>query len=163
MPYCMECGTQLDQKVPPGDGKLRLVCPACGHIAYVNPKVVAGVLPVVQDRVLLLRRGIEPRLGMWTFPGGFLEMGETTEECALRESLEEIGVAVDGLSLLGVYSRRQSGIVTVVYLADRVEGEPRLSSEATEAGYFGAGEIPWNDLAFPTTVSALKDWTARVG
>jgi len=167
MSYCMECGGAMDEKVPPGDDRSRLVCPACGFIAYNNPKVVAGSLPIVNDRVLLLRRGIEPRLGTWTFPGGFLEMGETLEECVVREAREELGIEVGALTLLGIYSRRQAGVVTVVYLSELVGGEPRPTPEALEASYFAPDEIPWAELAFPTTVSALKAWadtrTARNG
>ncbi len=162
MPFCMECGAALAERVPPGDDRLRLVCRSCGHIAYLNPKVVAGTLPVVDGRVVLLRRGIEPRLGMWTYAGGFVELGETTEECAAREAMEELGVAVGDLTLLGVYSRRQAGVVTVVYLSSLLEGEPHPTPEALEVSYFGPDEIPWSELAFPTTVSALKDWTARL-
>ena len=158
MPYCMQCGAELVEKVPPDDDRPRLVCEACGYVAYVNPKVVAGTLPTVDGRVLLLRRGIEPRRGMWTYPGGFLEMGETLEECAVREAEEELGILVGGLRLLGVFSRRQAGVVTVVYLSDLLGGEPHATHEALEAAYFGPDEIPWAELAFPTTVSALQAW-----
>ncbi len=139
-----------------------MVCPACGHIAYINPKVVAGTLPVVDGKVLLLRRGIEPRRGTWTYAGGFLEMGETLEECAVRETREELGIVVGDLRLLGVFSRRQVGVVTVVYLSEILEGEPHATAEALEAAYFGPDEIPWADLAFPTTVSALKAWMESI-
>ncbi len=161
MPFCMECGSRLEEKTPPGDDRVRLVCPSCGYIAYVNPKIVAGSLPIVNGKALLLRRGIEPRIGAWTYPGGFVEMGESTEECAVREAQEELGVVVDGLQLLGVYSRNQVGIVTVVYLSELVEGEPHPTPEALEATFFGPDEIPWEELAFPTTESALKAWTSR--
>ncbi len=160
MPHCWECGTGLVERVPPGDDRARLVCPVCGHIAYINPKVVAGSLPVVDGRVLLLRRGIEPRLGTWTYPGGFLEMGETTEEGTRREALEELGIYLGELRLLGVYSRPPAGVVVVVYLARGFENELRLGSEALEAAYFEPAEIPWQDLAFETTVKALRDWIA---
>jgi ADP-ribose pyrophosphatase YjhB (NUDIX family) len=163
MPFCMECGSRLAERVPANDDRPRLVCPSCGHIAYLNPKVVAGSLPITNGKALLLRRGIEPRLGMWTYPGGFVEMGETTEECAVREAKEELGIRVDGLRLLGVYSRRQAGIVTVVYLSDLLEGEPHSSAEALDFSFFGPDEIPWEELAFPTTVSALKAWTSELG
>ena len=160
MPYCMECGSVLMEKVPPGDDRMRLVCVSCGHIAYINPKVVVGALPVVDGKVLLLRRGIEPRLGAWTYPGGFLEMGETAEEGACREAREELGVEIGGLRLLGLYSRPHAGVVVAVYLADLAGGEPRPGAEALETGFFAPADIPWEELAFPTTVSALKDWVA---
>lgn len=162
MPYCVQCGSSLIVKVPPGDDRDRLACPACDHITYVNPKVVVGTLPVVDGKVLLLRRGIEPRLGTWTCPGGFLEMDETAEEGACRETQEELGITVGQLRLLGVYSRPRVGIVVIAYLADLMEGEPRPTSEALEVRFFGPQEIPWEDLAFPTTVSALRDWASSV-
>ena len=164
MPFCMECGARLVEKMPQGDDKVRLVCPSCGYVAYINPKLVAGSLPIVNGKALLLRRGIEPRVGTWTYPGGFVEMGESTEECAIREAHEELGVDVDGLRLLGVYSRQQAGIVTVVYLSDLIGGQPHPTPEALEASFFGPDEIPWDELAFPTTESALKAWTeSRTG
>ncbi len=156
----MECGGLLREKVPPGDDRNRLVCPGCGHIFYVNPKVVVGTLPIVDGKVLLLRRGIEPRYGAWTYPGGFMEMDETAEEGACREAHEELDIAVGGLRLHGVYSRPAAGIVTIVYLARVIEGEPKPTSEALEVALFGPDEIPWEELAFPTTVSALRDWAA---
>ena len=148
------------EKVPPGDDRIRLVCPSCGNIAYDNPKIVVGTLPIVDGKVVLLRRGIEPRLGTWTYPGGFLEMGETTDEGARRESREELGIDVGRLRLHGIYNRPAYGIVSIVYLADVIEGEPKPSSEALEVAYFGPDEIPWDELAFPTTVSALRDWVS---
>ena len=160
MPFCMQCGAPLAERIPPGDDRKRLVCLSCGYIAYINPKLVVGAIPVVDGKVLLLRRGIEPRIGTWTYPGGFLEMGETSEEGACREAREELGITVGGLRLLGAYSRPSAGIVTIVYLADLIEGEPRPSAEALEAAFFGPDEIPWSELAFPTTVSALRDWVA---
>ncbi|MHB8992687.1 MAG: NUDIX domain-containing protein, partial [Chloroflexota bacterium] len=155
-----ECGGVLVEQVPPGDDRSRLVCASCDQITYINPKVVVGALPVVNGKVLLLRRGIEPQHGFWTYPGGFLEMGETAEEGACREAREELDVGVGRLRLHGVYSRPGVGIVTVVYLADLMEGEPKPTSEALEAAFFGPEEIPWDDLAFPTTISALRDWAA---
>ncbi len=158
----MQCGGVLLEQVPPDDDRSRLVCKSCGEITYLNPKVVVGTLPVVDGRVLLLRRGIEPRYGMWTYPGGFLEMDESAEEGACREAHEELEIEVGRLRLLGVYSRPPAGIVTIVYLADLMKGEPKSTSEALEARFFGPDEIPWEGLAFPTTVSALRDWTASV-
>ncbi|HEX2923962.1 MAG TPA: NUDIX hydrolase [Chloroflexota bacterium] len=163
MPYCMQCGSNLEAKVPPGDDRNRLVCPSCGFISYVNPKLVVGALPVVNGRVLLLRRGIEPALGSWSYPGGFLEMGETLEEGARRESQEELGIEIDGLRFLGVYSRPSAGVVTVIYVANRVSGQPAVTAEAIESAYFRPNEIPWKELAFPTTEQALRDWVSSAG
>ena len=162
MAYCVQCGSSMVERIPPGDDRPRQVCPACGYIYYLNPKMVVGTLPVVDGKVLLLRRGIEPRYGTWTYPGGFLEMGESTEEGARRESMEELGIEVGHLRLHGVYSRPAYGVVTIVYLADLLGGDPRPSHEALEARFFGPNEIPWDDLAFPTTVSALRDWVSTI-
>lgn len=162
MSFCIHCGKTLAERVPPGDNKVRLVCGCCGHVSYVNPKVVVGTLPIVEGRVLLLRRAIEPQVGLWTYPGGFLEMRETAEEGACREAREELGVTIGGLRLHGVYTRTGVGIVTIVYLASLLAGEPGPSPEALEAAYFAPEEIPWADLAFPTTEWALKDWTATL-
>lgn len=161
MPFCMECGGALSNRVPPGDERHRFVCDSCGHIAYVNPKVVVGVLPVLKGKVLLLRRAIEPRRGTWTCPGGFLEIEETTEEGARREAREEVGIEVGDLRLLGVYSRPQGGIVVVAYLASLDDGQVRLGHEALETAFFAPHEVPWDDLAFPTTASALRDWVSQ--
>ncbi len=160
MAYCVQCGGKMEERIPDGDERSRLVCPDCGHITYENPKLVVGTLPVVAGKVLLLRRAIEPRYGTWSYPGGFLEMGETIEEGASRESREELGIEVGKLRLHGIYDRPSVGIVTIIYLAEIVRGEPAPSSEALEARYFGPEEIPWNELAFPTTARALVDWVS---
>jgi ADP-ribose pyrophosphatase YjhB (NUDIX family) len=160
VPYCIDCGGALEERVPPGDDRTRLVCPSCGRITYINPKMVVCALPVVNGKVLLLRRGIEPGYGMWTYPGGFLEMDESPEDGARREAREELQIGIGRLRLLGVYSRPHLGIVTIVYLADLIDGEPKPTSEALEGRFFGPNEIPWDELAFPTTVSALRDWAA---
>jgi ADP-ribose pyrophosphatase YjhB (NUDIX family) len=158
--YCMECGGVLGERVPPGEDRLRLVCGSCGYISYKNPKVVVGILPVQDGMVLLLRRAIEPRVGMWTCPGGFLEMGESVEEGARREAREELGIEVGDLKLLGVYSRPRGGVVVIVYLASLMGGEVRLGSEALETALFRPDDVPWEELAFPTTASALEDWVS---
>jgi ADP-ribose pyrophosphatase YjhB (NUDIX family) len=137
----------------------RLVCEACGHIHYVNPTVVAGTVPAVEDRIWLLRRGIEPRLGAWSFPAGYMEMNETVEEAAMRETLEELNITVRITGLLGVYSRREMSTVHVVYLADAL-AVPTGGKETLEFALFAPDEIPWDELAFRTTHMALQDWLA---
>src|SRR5690348_5255989 len=113
--FCPHCGGRLHLRQLPTEDRPRLVCSACGHVHYLNPKVVSGTLPVQQGKIWLLRRGIEPRLGYWTYPAGFQEWDETTEEAAIRETREEIGcdVALDGL--FGVYSRPNAPVVNIVY------------------------------------------------
>ena len=145
-----------------GDDRPRLVCEGCGFVFYLNPKLVAGVIPVQDGRAVLLRRGIEPRRGAWTYPGGFVELGETVEEAACREAREEIGIDVQIRSLLNVYSRVSAGVVVVIYLADIVGGEPQTGREAIEVRAFAPEEIPWEHLAFPTTEWALREWVQRL-
>jgi ADP-ribose pyrophosphatase YjhB (NUDIX family) len=158
--FCTVCGNRLAESLLPTENRPRLMCTNCGHIQYINPKVVSGTLPVRDGRVWLLRRGIEPRHGYWTYPAGFQEWDESTEEAALRETLEEIGceVLLDGL--LGVYSRAGAPVVNVVYLAHFAApgGVPCATTEAIEVRAFAPEEIPWGDLAFPSTQEVLRDW-----
>jgi len=143
------------------EGQKRLFCVECGHITYLNPLVVAGALPVKEGKVLLLRRGIEPRKHFWTFPAGFVELGESIEEGAIRETLEEVGVKIELQGIVGVYSYPQSIAATVVYEAQVKAGRNTTSYEAEETLYFSPKEIPWKDLAFESTRDALRDWVKR--
>lgn len=136
----------------------RLVCERCGHIHYLNPRPVAGVVIDREGHILLGRRAIEPRSGTWTFPGGFVEVDETVEAAAVREAEEEVGLRVTLGSLLGVYTRTRAGIVLIVYRAASFEGEPGPTRETTEVGWFHHARIPWDDLAFDSTAAALRDW-----
>jgi ADP-ribose pyrophosphatase YjhB (NUDIX family) len=158
--FCTVCGAHLKIAQPPTEDRPRLVCPECGYIQYINPKVVGGTLPVEDNRVWLLRRGIEPRLGYWTYPAGYQEADESTEQAAIRETQEEIGCSVEIDRLLGVYSRPTAQVVVIVYLAHfAANGSvPCLTTEALEVRSFGRDEIPWPDLAFPSTEQALRDW-----
>ena len=161
--YCTECGERLEVRQLPTEDRPRLVCPLCGHIHYLNPKVVSGSLPVQDGKLWLLRRGIEPRYGYWTYPAGFQEWDESTEDAAIRETLEEIGCDIEIDRLFGVYSHANSPVVNIVYLAHLVapRGKPSLSVEAIEVGAFAPGDLPWNNLAFPSTERVLRDWIAR--
>ncbi|MDQ3928188.1 MAG: NUDIX hydrolase [Chloroflexota bacterium] len=163
--YCPVCAGRLDELQLPTEDRPRLVCSGCGHIFYVNPKVVSGTLPIEEGKVWLLRRGIEPRAGLWTHPAGYQEWGESTEEAAIRETREEIGCGVRIDRLLGVYSRAEAPVVNVVYLASfAVANErPRLTAEAVEVAAFGPEGIPWHELAFISTERALHDWIASLG
>ena len=132
-----------------------------GHILYVNPKLVVHVVAERGGRVLLMRRAIEPRLGAWTMPGGFMEIDESVEECAVREALEETGVTVRLLELVGVYSKpapEGPGVVSIVYRGRVTGGRPNAGREALEVRWFRPEEIPWEELAYDTTRWALRDW-----
>ena len=157
----MHCGQRLTTAVPEGDTKRRMVCLDCGFIHYVNPRPVAGTIPVRGDgKILLGRRDIEPRRGCWVFPGGFMDVGETAEEAAIRETREEVCLEVTNLQLIGVFTRIEPGVVVVVYEAEAV-GEPEVGHETQEIAWFAAHEIPWDEIAFDSTEAALRAWVAR--
>jgi ADP-ribose pyrophosphatase YjhB (NUDIX family) len=161
--FCALCGGSMRLRLVLPEGKRRPACERCGFIHFPGPNLVAGCLLVDAGRVLLLRRGNEPRIGTWTFPGGYVDLGETPIQAAVRETVEEVAmrVAVDGL--LGVYADADSpSAAVVVYLARPGSEAPSLSSEATEVRYFEVDEIPWDDLSFRSTRDALRDWVALV-
>jgi ADP-ribose pyrophosphatase YjhB (NUDIX family) len=143
------------------DERERLVCQECGFIFYINPKVAAGALIEVEGRVVLVRRGIEPRAGCWALPSGFTEYGETIEETAIRECREETGLKIELDNLLGVYSVNSDfygHLVLVLYSAHVVGGELIAGDDASEAGLFAPAELP-TDMAFQAHCQALRDWT----
>ena len=160
--YCMHCGQRLTTAVPEGDSRRRMVCLDCGFIHYLNPRPVAGTIPVRDGKILLGRRDIEPRRGFWVFPGGFMDVGESAEEAAKRETLEEMHLEVTNLELLGVYTRIEQGVVVIVYEAEAV-GEAEVGHETSEIAWFAAQEIPWEEIAFDTTEAALREWVQRRG
>jgi ADP-ribose pyrophosphatase YjhB (NUDIX family) len=150
--FCPRCGQSADVNFP-----RRIFCPHCGYEAYFNPKPVAGLIPFDREgRVILLRRGFDPGRGRWTFPGGFVDLGESIEQAARRETQEELRLDVDIGPLVGVYSRPQDRVVLIVYRAVAT-GEPQTTSEAIEVGVFAREKIPWQELAFWSTELALRD------
>jgi ADP-ribose pyrophosphatase YjhB (NUDIX family) len=159
--FCPACGEPVERRLLEADHMPRLVCPR-GHVTWRNPRVVVGTLPVQSGRVLLARRAIEPGAGRWTYPGGFLELGEAAQEGARRETEEETHLRVEVGRLVGVYSRPHAGVVTVVFEASVVGGRPEPAAETTEVRAFGPDEIPWDELAFSTVESALRDWVASL-
>jgi ADP-ribose pyrophosphatase YjhB (NUDIX family) len=154
--YCPRCGAGgLRVEFPRSIG-----CDVCGHRAFYNPKPVACAIPRdARGRVILLRRGFEPGRGLWTFPGGFVDLGESVEDAARREAREELQIDVALQGLVGVYSRPEDRIVLVVYAAT-TRDEPRTTPEATATTAFATGDIPWDDLAFWSTERALRDLLA---
>ena len=157
--YCSRCGSPLEHGPVANETRDRLACRKCGFIAYVNPRLVVSTLPITQDnKLVLIRRGIEPGRGLWAQPGGFLEIDETAHEGAVRETLEETGYIVDPEEVIGVYSRPQAAVVVLAWEARIVGGKPTTSAETLEIREFGADEIPWLDLAFQTTTWAIRDW-----
>ncbi|MEO8208350.1 MAG: NUDIX hydrolase [Chloroflexota bacterium] len=160
--YCSRCGAPLRAGLLAGEDRDRDHCPACGHIAYVNPRLVVTTLPAGEDgTVILIRRGIEPGLGLWAQPGGFLEVDETVTEAAIRETLEETGLVIDPGEIVGLYTRLEAAVVVLVLEARVTGGTPGPTPEALEIRTFTAETIPWAGLAFKTTHFALVDWLAR--
>ncbi|HEY1932073.1 MAG TPA: NUDIX hydrolase [Acetobacteraceae bacterium] len=149
--------------IPEGDNRERLVCGDCGHIAYENPKVVVGSVVVADGAVLMCRRAIEPRLGYWTLPAGYLELGETIEEGAMREAQEEAeaGIVLDGI--LAVFSIARIGQVQVIFrarFADAPVCHRAAGPESLEVAMFQWDTIPWDSIAFPSVRWALDAWRA---
>ncbi len=156
MKFCNNCGDLVALRIPPGDTHVRHVCDACGTIHYQNPKIVAGCLPVWEDKVLLCRRAIEPRYGLWTLPAGFMEKGETTLEAAMRETLEEARakVKIDGLCTL--FNLPHIDQVYVLYRGRLLDLDYAPGEETLEARLFSEAEIPWQQIAFRVIQETLK-------
>ncbi len=150
--FCPRCGATPRIEFPRS-----LHCDACGYAAFYNPKPVAGAIPRTADgRVWLLRRGFDPGAGLWTFPGGFVDLGESVDQAAVREAREELEIDVELTRLLGVYSRPQDRVLLVVFAAI-AHGEPRTTDEAPEVAAFAPADVPWAELAFWSTEQALRD------
>lgn len=159
--HCSRCGGRLALGPVPGEERDRLACVDCGHIAYLNPRLVVSTIPVTHDgEVVLIRRGFEPGRGLWAQPGGFLEIDETPTEGAIRETLEETGLVVAPGAIVGLYARLEAAVVVLAYEARIVGGATRPSPEALEVQAFRPSEIPWDGIAFRTTWWALHDWVA---
>jgi len=160
MNFCPECGARAVLQIPPGDTLPRHCCTACGAIHYLNPKLVIGTLPVWEGRVLLCRRAIEPRLGYWTLPAGFMENGETTAQAAIRETLEEANARVDLEAMQTLVSLPHASQVHIFYRARLIDGSFSPGAETLETRLFKESEIPWGDIAFRTTAIALREYFA---
>jgi ADP-ribose pyrophosphatase YjhB (NUDIX family) len=159
--FCPACGQPVTEQLLEEDHLPRLVCPN-GHVTWRNPRLVVGTLPIRDGLVYLARRAIESGSGLWSYPGGFLELGEAAQEGARRETEEETRLLIEVGRLIGAYSRPHAGVVTLIYAANVVGGEALPGIESTEVRGFGPDEIPWNELAFSTTESALRDWVASL-
>jgi len=158
--HCRVCGATAEYRVPPDDNRERATCTACGEIHYENPINVVGTLPVWGDQVLLCRRNIEPRYGFWTLPAGFLELGESTAEGALRETDEEAGARVELQGLYTVLNVVRVGQVHLYYRARMLDTTLAPGPETIEARLFREDEVPWDQLAFRTVRQTLEHFFA---
>ena len=156
MKFCCHCGQAVALRTPPGDHLPRHVCEACGSVHYQNPKLVVGCVVEHDRQVLLCRRAIEPRLGYWTIPAGFMENGETTQQGAQRETLEEACAQVEIGSLLAVVHVLHADQVHVMFRARMHEPRFGATAESLEVGLYEESEIPWSEIAFRSVDFALR-------
>ena len=165
--FCLRCAAPLADKIPELDNRPRRVCTACAFVVYVNPKIAAGTVPVRDGRIALIRRGIEPSRGLWSWPCGYVEIDETVEEAAIRETREESGLVVRLGAMLGIYSypatggagpTPTSGLVVVSWATTSVEGDLVAGDDAVDAAWFEVSKIPWMGLAFDSSRRALTDF-----
>lgn len=154
--FCSYCGAATEVRIPAGDQLPRRLCPACGAVHYENPRIVVGCVPEHQGRILICRRAIEPRRGYWTIPAGFMENGETLEAGAARECHEEALARVEILSLLALISIPEAHQVHVFFRARLRAADFGAGPESLETRLVDARDIPWDDIAFPSTQYALQ-------
>lgn len=159
MKFCPECGAPVELRQPPDDHRLRHICTACATIHYENPKLIVGAIPEWEDgRILLCRRAIEPRIGLWTLPAGFMENGETTPEAAARETWEEANASIQVGDLYSIYNIPHINQVYLLFRARLLNLEFSPGTESLEVSLFHEQEIPWEQLAFRAVSMTLKDY-----
>jgi 8-oxo-dGTP diphosphatase len=156
--FCPKCGGALESRVIKPFEPARMVCSGCEFVFFLDPKVAACCIVTLDQKVVLLKRAIQPGYGKWVFPGGYVDRGETVTAAAVREAKEEVNLTVQLVSLLGVYSYDQSPVIVIVYVAEVEGGVLLASDESLEVKTFSPREIPWEELAFPSTSEALKDF-----
>ena len=155
MKFCSNCGAAVQLRVPPGDTLPRFVCDACHTIHYQNPRMVVGCIPEWEDRILLCRRAIEPRHGLWTVPAGYMENGETTFQGALRETLEEANARVEIGPLYALYNIPHINQVYILFRGRLLDLDVSPGAETLEVRLFAESEIPWDSIAFASVRNTL--------
>lgn len=154
--HCNLCGHTTEQVIPEGDDKPRAVCTHCGHIQYQNPKIVNACIVEHEGKILLGKRTIEPRSGCWNVPAGFMENGESTRNGAIREVKEEVLADLKNVTLFGVYNIIQRNQVHVYFRGELAHPHFGAGAETSAAQLFAPEDIPWDELAFPVGITALK-------
>jgi ADP-ribose pyrophosphatase YjhB (NUDIX family) len=161
--YCARCGGRLAFGPVSGEDRPRYHCTECGHVTYVNPRIVATALPITDDgRIVLIRRAIPPGVGTWAQPGGFLEADETVIQGAVRETLEETGLEIVPTEIVGIYPQPRASVVIVVYRADIAGGEMVITDETLEVQAFEIDDLPWEGIGFNTSLWAIRDYVRIV-
>jgi len=157
MKYCGECGAEVEFRIPDGDNRPRYICISCELIHYQNPNIVAGSIPVWEDgRILLCRRAIEPRYGLWTLPAGFMENSETAADAAIRETEEEAQANIQIDDLCTVFSLPHVSQVYMIFRARLLDLNFAPGSESLETELFAEEDIPWGEIAFNAVNESLK-------
>lgn len=160
MKFCSECGALVNRLFPPGDTHERFVCAACSTIHYQNPKMVVGCIPEWEDQILLCRRAIDPRHGLWTLPAGFMELSETTAEAAAREALEEANASIEIGDLYTLYNLPHISQVYLIYRGRLRNLDFSAGIESLEVRLFRESEIPWDQMAFRVITYTLEHFFA---
>lgn len=163
MKYCSNCGASVVLRIPAGDNRPRYVCDSCQVIHYQNPKIVTGCIPVWEGKILLCRRAIEPRYGLWTLPAGFMENGETTLQAAQRETLEEAQARVNIEALYTLFNLPHINQVYMMFRAALCDLDFAPGHESLEVALFSEAAIPWEQLAFPVVRETLRLYFADRG
>ncbi len=158
MNFCSHCGHKITFGEVPDDEHQRHHCEDCGKIHYQNPRIIVGAIPRMDDKILLCKRAIKPRYGLWTLPGGFMEIGEKVEEGAARETREEANATIENLRLFSIYSLPEIGQVYMMFLADLMNMSFSAGRESLEVKLFREEEIPWNEIAFSAIHFTLKKY-----
>jgi ADP-ribose pyrophosphatase YjhB (NUDIX family) len=158
MKFCSDCGAPVTLRVPPGDTLPRHICDACRAIHYQNPRMIVGCIVEWDDRILLCKRAIEPRRGLWTVPAGFMENGETTFDGAVRETMEEANARVEVGPLYALYNIPHINQVYMLFRARLVDPDVSAGAETLEVRLFTEAEIPWEEIAFASIRNALTHY-----
>jgi ADP-ribose pyrophosphatase YjhB (NUDIX family) len=156
MNFCSACGKTVISMVPEGDNRERFVCVSCDTVHYQNPNNVAGAILTWQDKVLLCKRAIDPRYGLWTLPAGFMENNETVAQAAARESMEEANAQCGRLNLFGVFSLPYISQVYMMFSGRLESDDVSPGMESLEVGLFARDQIPWDEIAFPVVTHSLE-------
>ena len=157
--YCQRCAAELAEK--PIDGTVRNFCPSCGFVVYLDPKVAAVVLVYDGKRLLMVKRGVEPAMGRWAFPSGYVDRGEVVERAAVREVKEETGLDMELDRFVGIYSLEGNPVILAVYSAHTIGGRMQAGHDAQEAAWFAVDKLP--DMPFPNDQQILSDWRRLTG
>ena len=154
--FCTQCGSPVDHVIPKDDDRLRFVCKNCGYIHYLNPKIVVGSIPIWEDKILLVKRSIDPCYGKWTLPAGYLENGESVKDGARRETREEANATLGEMHNFGLFNLTQINQIYFMFYSELLKTDFSAGHESLEASLFKEEEIPWDEIAFKVIRHTLE-------